>query len=239
MNREYHRWRSAALDRDIELLVFGHAGARTIAFPTSAGRFYDWENRGMVEALRPLLTAGELQLFCVDSVDRESWYNRAIPPEQRVARHDQYDRYILQEVLPFTEKSNPHPFVILTGASFGGYHALNFSLRHPESVHRVLSMSGLCDIRWVFGNHPEELVYFHNPVQYIANEHEPRRLEALRKLNIILAVGREDRLYPSNEQLSQLLWQHGIWHALRVWNGFAHDWPDWQRMLQLYIGGND
>ena len=41
MNREYHRWHSPALSRDMELLVFGHADARVLVFPTSLGKFYE------------------------------------------------------------------------------------------------------------------------------------------------------------------------------------------------------
>ncbi|PJF27694.1 MAG: esterase, partial [Phototrophicales bacterium] len=33
MHREYHRWHSPSLDRSMELLIFGHAGARVIIFP--------------------------------------------------------------------------------------------------------------------------------------------------------------------------------------------------------------
>ncbi len=35
MNREYLRWFSPSLQRDMEMLVFGHAGARVLVFPTS------------------------------------------------------------------------------------------------------------------------------------------------------------------------------------------------------------
>ena len=30
-----------------------------------------------------------------------------------------------------------------------------------------------------------------------------------------------------------------VWHALRIWDGWFHDWPCWQRMLDLYLGGHD
>ncbi len=62
MNREYHRWHSASLDRDMELLVFGHAGARVLVFPTSMGRFFQWEDFGMIAALGQHLEDGWLQL---------------------------------------------------------------------------------------------------------------------------------------------------------------------------------
>ena len=55
MNREYHCWHSPALRRDMELLVFGHAGARVLVFPTAGGRFHEWEDQGMVNALRDLI----------------------------------------------------------------------------------------------------------------------------------------------------------------------------------------
>lgn len=43
MNREHHRWYSPSLGRDMDLLVFGHAGARLLVFPTSKGKFYEWK----------------------------------------------------------------------------------------------------------------------------------------------------------------------------------------------------
>jgi esterase/lipase superfamily enzyme len=223
----------------MELLVLGHAGNRVLVFPTSMGRFHDWEDRGLVRSLAGTIEAGRYQLVCVDSVDQESWYARDRHPAERAARHNQYDEYIFQEVLPFSAHLNPDPFVIVAGASFGGYHAVNFGLRHPEQVGRVLGMSGLYDIHRFTDGYSNETIYFHNPCEFIANEHDQRRLEALRRLDIILAVGREDGLRESNERLSAVLWTKDIWHALRLWDGFAHDWPVWEHMLQLYLGGHD
>lgn len=239
MHRSYHRWFSPALGRDMELLVFGHGGARVLAFPPSMHPFYDWEDRGLVASLAGHLEAGHLQLFCVDQVDLESWYGRSIPPADRARRYDQYHRYLTGEVVPFTRQANADPFLIAAGPSFGAYHALNFALRHPELVGRALGMSGLYDIKRFTDGYYDQTTYFHNPVDYLANEGDAGRLAALRRVEIILAVGRDDPLLGVNQQLSGLLWQKGIWHALRVWDGFAHDWPVWARMLPLYIGGHD
>lgn len=239
MDREYHHWHSRSLDRDMELLVFGRAGARVLVFPTSMGRFFDWENRGMIAAVGEQLERGALQLYCVDSVDTESWYADQRPPAERAARHTQYDRYVAQEVLPFALGKNAHPLVIAAGASFGGYHAVNFAFRHPDLVGRVLGMSGLYDIRRFVGGYYDDEVYFNNPCDYLANEHDPARLAALQRMDIILATGWDDPNCRSTQCLSELLWQKGVWHALRLWDGVAHDWPYWQEMIQLYIGGHD
>src|ERR1700692_4881613 len=106
MNREYHKWYSPRLGRDMELLVFGHAGLPVVVFPTSGGRFYEFEDRGLIAALAGRIDAGQMQVACVDSVDMESWYNRQVHPRWRIARHIQYESYVLDEVVPMLRARN-------------------------------------------------------------------------------------------------------------------------------------
>ena len=239
MNREYHRSYSQALNRDMELLVFGHHGARVLVFPTSMGRFYDWEDRGMIAALAEHLEKGWIQLYCVDSLDAESWYASWAEPGGRALRHVQYENYILNEVLPLSHEKNQDPYLIVTGASFGAYHAVNFSFRHPEFVNRVIGMSGWYDIKRWTGGYSDDNVYFNNPCDFMQHEQDPTRLEQLRSMDIILATGRDDSGCANNEYLSDILWGKNIWHALRLWDGWAHDWPWWHQMIRMYIGGHD
>jgi len=237
MHREYHRWYSPALGRDMELLVFGHAGARVVVFPTSMGRFFEWEDRGMIETLGEHLGRGWVQLFCVDSVDAESWYAKHRHPGERAWRHVLYDRYLTTELLPFTVHRNSNQFLITTGASFGAYHAANFALRHPALVGRVLGLSGLYDIKRMTEGYSDDNVYFNNPPDFVQDEHDQWRLEALRRLDIILAVGRDDAALGDNQHFSRVLGGRGIGHSLLVWDGWAHDWPWWRQMVHRYIGG--
>lgn len=239
MNREHHRWYSPSLNRDMELLVFGHAGARVLVFPTSKGRFYEWEDRGMMNTLSAQINNGWLQLYCVDSVDAESWYNYGVHPGARAYRHTQYDNYLYYEVLPLTTSKNGNPFLITTGASFGAFHAMSFGLKHPDKVDRILTMSGLFDIRSFTDGYSDDHVYFNNPMQFIGGESDPYRLGQLRHIDIIMATGRGDRLMGSARAMSGLLWSKGIGNALREWEGWSHDWQYWQRMIQLYISGHD
>jgi len=239
MNREFHRWYSHSLGREMELLIFGYAGARLLVFPTSLGRFFEWEDRGMIAALGDQLENGSLQMICVDSIDADSWYARWKRPGDRAARHIQYENYLLDEVLPLSRKVNANPFFMTTGASFGAYHAVNFALRHPELVGRTIGLSGVYDIsQWTDGYHDDN-IYFNNPMAYIANENDWGRLESLRRMDIIIVSGADDPLRNSSEDLSTILWDKGIGNAMRIWDGWAHDWPWWRQMIVHYIGGHD
>jgi len=91
MHREHHKWYSPRLEHDMELLVHGHAGARVLVFPTSRGRFFEYEDRGMVANIADMIEAGHLQLYCIDSVDAESFYNWNASPGWRLWRHTLYE----------------------------------------------------------------------------------------------------------------------------------------------------
>jgi len=91
MNREYNKEYSRELGRDMESLVYGHAGRPILVFPSSQGRFFEYEDAGMIRALAGKLEAGAIQVFCVDSVDSESWYNKSVHPGARIWRHLQLE----------------------------------------------------------------------------------------------------------------------------------------------------
>lgn len=241
MKREYHRWFSPSLGRDMELLVFGHSGARVLVFPTSRGRFFEWEDRGMFgqHALGEQIERGWLQIFCVDSVDAESWYAYHKHPGERAWRHTQYDYYLVHEVLPLTYSMNANPFLITVGASFGAYHAMAFGLRHPELTGRIIGLSGIYDIsRWAYGYHGEH-VHNNNPVAFVPHETDPNRIRHMQQTDIVIVTGRDDPLRYSSEHMSAVLWNKGIGNALRIWDGWSHDWPFWVQMLHTYIAGHD
>jgi esterase/lipase superfamily enzyme len=239
MNREYHRWHSPNLNRDMELLVFGHAGARVIVFPTSKGKYYEWEDRGMIASLSHQINNGWLQLYCVDSVDVESWYAYWAHPGGRAWRHHQYMRYVFDEVLPLSNAKNSNPFLMTMGASFGAFHAMSFGLHFPHKVDRILAFSGIFDIRGFTDGYSDQTLYSYNPMQFIEHEHDGERLAALRHIDIVMATGKDDRLMGSARALSGLLWSKGVGNALREWDGWSHDWQYWTKMMHTYISGHD
>jgi esterase/lipase superfamily enzyme len=233
MNREYHEDHSIQLGRSMELLIFGHAGMPVVVFPTSGGRFFDFEDRGMVAALAAKIDAGQLQLFCVDSVDRESWYNLRVPPRLRVARHAHYEAYILDEVVPLIRRKNPDSRLLALGCSFGGYHAVNIALRHPDLFSGFFSISGAFDLTIFLDGYYGEDCYFHLPTHYLPRLEDPWFLDRMRANNYVLATGLDDQCLAQNQQLDRILSEKGISHRFHVWDAQnSHDWPTWQRMVQ-------
>lgn len=236
MIREYLKWFSPRLNREMELLVFGHSGLPVLVFPTSMGRFFDYENRNMLDPVREKYENGQLQTFCVDSVDAESWYNKAIHPAQRAARHVEYDQYLFHEVIPFIHARNQSPELSVTGCSFGGYHSVNFALRHPDLVTHCVSMGGAFDIHQFLDGYYDENCYFNCPPDFLPNLTDPWFLDRYRRMKIVLATGENDICLSENRRLSEIMTNKAMPHWLDVWgDGTGHDWPWWRQMVAKFF----
>ncbi len=237
MRRDYIKWYSPPLQKEMELLAFGDRGFPAVVFPTPAGRFYEYEDRGMIGALAAKIDRGELQVICVDSVDQESWYDRSKPPAARVLRQNAFDTYLVRELAPFVNNRTSWPQFATTGCSLGGYHAVNFALRHPDLVTYAVSMSGVFDIPTLFLNgYHDDNAYPHSPLEYLPNLNDAWFLDRFHRNYYVLAVGQSDPHFDENVQLADEFGSRQIPHLLDVWEGSSHDWPRWHSMAVKFFG---
>ena len=219
----------------MEMLVFGHDGPPVMVFPTSTGAFYEYEDRGMVATLAPKLEQGHLRLFCVSSVDNESWYCKRIHPRHRVERHLHYEDYILNEAVPLVRHITRRDGIGVTGCSFGAYHAMVFALRHPYIFTSCVSMGGAFDVSQFLDGYSDEDCYFLNPLSFLPGLSDAYYLDQFRRNKWVLVTGDHDICRSATEQFSGLMHSKGIAHSLHVWNHSKHDWPDWRPMVEAYV----
>ncbi len=235
MKRAYRKWWSPALERDMELLAFGDGGTPVLVFPTSMGRFYQWEDFGMIGHLAGRIEEGWLQLWCVDSVDAESFYAKTKPWQERVARHLAYERYLVDELVPAVRAENGVDFLVLAGASFGAFHAVTLATRRPGIARKVVGLSGAYDgARWLDGARAGE-AYFVNPLAFLPDLRDERYLDPLRATEIVLATGRDDPNVEDSRRLAAILQEKGLPASLHLWDGWAHDWPYWKEMVDAFL----
>ena len=231
LQRDYSKEFSHRLGRDMETLHFGHAGRPLLVFPTSMGRFYQWEDFGMVGALADFIDSGRIQLVCVDSVDGESWYARDRHPADRVRRHLEYEAYILDEVLPRIPGS-----AVACGTSFGALHAVLLAARHPTRVGGFIALSGAYDTSpWLDGYH-DDSTYFTNLFAFLPGLTDEAYLGPLRAQHPkVIATGEQDPNVEDSRRLAGLLRDKGVQVGLEIWPGWAHDWPYWKDMMRRYL----
>lgn len=241
MQREYASWFSPVLNREMELLMFGHSGTPILFFPTRTARFYDYENWKVIDALKEKIGWGHLQIFCVDSVDIESFYS-SNHPSKRIERHLQYEKYIVDEVIPYINLKNECADLVVAGCSLGGYHAVNLAFKYPHLFSKVIGLSGRYDLTMSSDKFPDllsgyfdENVYFNMPSMFVPNISDEDTLTVLRKLRVVLAVGQEDPFFENNVHLEKELKNKQVDADLYVWSDEAHRAKYWRQMVQVYM----
>jgi esterase/lipase superfamily enzyme len=159
-----------------------------------------------------------------------------LPPRGRIARHMRYEEYVLGEVVPRVRAKNGDPRLVALGCSFGGYHAVNLALRHPEIFTGLLSLSGAFDLTSFLNGYYDQDCYYNLPTHYLPNLTEPWYLERMRRNDYVLATGWDDQCLGQNQDLDRIMSEKGIPHKLFVWEAEnTHDWPTWRRMVKEYL----
>jgi esterase/lipase superfamily enzyme len=236
---EARLWFSDALGHDMELLVFGHAGQALIAFPSQNGRATDWAGFGMVDAVAELIEAGRLLVVAVDGIDWQSWTNAGAPVEARARRHEDYHRYIVEEVVPFARGETGADSVWATGCSMGAFHAANLFFRRPDLVDGLIGISGLYQPRMFVGDYADDTVYFNSPLYYLPNLADDWHLERYRRSHIAFCVGQgawEDEALADTRQLQEILYARGVPATFDYWgHDVEHHWYWWQKMLRHHL----
>jgi esterase/lipase superfamily enzyme len=232
--------------REIEIdggtvLAYGHYGRPVVVFPSENGEVRDWEDRGMIDALAGPLDDGRVKLYCLPSFDRESWTRGDLPLEERARRHGHYEWWVLTRLLPFVQVDSHTHEAVVTGASFGAYHAANFCLKRADLFPLAICMSGVYDVSVQGGGERADAVFFNNPMDYVSHLHGDHLDWLRRTASVLLVCGQgqwEDTTgaLESTKRFAGLLGEKGIPCELDLWgHDVPHDWPSWRRQIAHHL----
>ncbi|MEN2282634.1 alpha/beta hydrolase-fold protein [Algoriphagus sp. SE2] len=231
MKEEYFKWYSNYLQRDVEMLVFGHAGYPVVVFPTSQGSFHENRDMGLIGSAQWYIDQGLVQIFCPESNDKNSFYNKNVHPHQRIEQHVAYDKMICHDLVERIRLNTRVGKVAMAGCSFGGYHAANFAFRHPGYVSHMFSMSGAFSIRNFMDGYVHDDIYYNSPLEFLGALND----QELWKMDIVLGTSNWDICYDANFKLHEVLEDKGLPHWLDVRQNREHDWGVWKEMFPHYL----
>ncbi len=231
MQEEYIKFYAQSVSREVQMLRFGFSGRPLIIFPTTLGRHFEAKDMGLIGCIRHLIDAGKVIVYCPDTLNHESWYNKGIHPADKVKTHMAFDRMVRNEIVPALQHKHHNGKMIVAGCSFGGYTAANFAFKHPEVVSDLICMSGSFDVSSFLGGYHDENVYFNNPIEFMHGANHPD----IWRMGIVLGTSEWDICRAPTERMSRLLASRGINHWLDMRGWVEHDWPLWREMFPVYL----
>lgn len=240
MERQLTSWYSPSLNKEMPIAVYGFHGFALLLVPTAAADYLEYERFQLMDSLSPFIDGGKVKVFSINSINQESWLNDNMEPRHKILRHQQFNDYVYNEVVPFirTNTSQETP-IIISGASFGALHSINLFLKRPDIINGVIAMSGVYDLTEYSKGYFDEDVYFNSPQHYMPNLTDHNILEQIRQsshIHILTGSGPYEDPNAS-KSFASILYSKGIWYELDVWGEeWKHDWPTWRAMLPHYLG---
>lgn len=241
MHTQYYKIWSDCLQRDMEFKVYGHGGKPCLVLPSQNGKYFDFENFGMVEPFASRIEAGEIQLFCIDSLDGETWDSTHWDMGWRMHQHEQWIHYITDEFYGIMQSINGTGYrAMATGCSMGAFHAVNVFLRRPDLFDYVVALSGVYDTSYLIGDYMDANVYNNSPYHYMQNMPEDHfYMDLYRQSKVIICVGQgnwEDECLASTRALEGVLKAKGIPVWFDYWgHDCYHDWPWWKKQMPYFL----
>ncbi|MER3464911.1 MAG: esterase [Chitinophagaceae bacterium] len=239
MDRRLTSWYCHRLGKEMPIATYGYYGFALLLVPTAAADYLEYERFQLIETLKPFIESGKVKIFSINSINNESWLNNEIDPKHKIIRHQQFNEYVYEEVIPFIKMntSNETP-IIISGASFGALHSMNLFLKRPDLINGVLAMSGVYDLTEYTKGYYDEDVYFNSPQHYLPNLTDHNILEQIRRSNHIHLFSGSGPYEDPNatRSFAGILYEKGIHYELDIWgNEWPHDWNTWRTVLPHYL----
>lgn len=247
MKVEYYKEWSNVYQREMEFKVYGHAGKPCLAFPSQDGKFYDYENRGIIDSMSWYIEQGKIQVFCIDSMDWDSWSANHKSPRDRMLGQEAFYRYIVEDVVPRIYEINTYgngggvaSGILTFGVSLGAMHAVNFLSRRPDIFDACLALSGVYESKYFLGDYHDDLTFLNSPVDSLSfMKHDHPYLDLYRRARIIVCVGQgnwEEECLNSTRAIDYQFKRLGIPAWVDYW-GYdkPHDWPSWLEQVPYFL----
>ena len=239
MERNLTSWYSHRLSKEMPIATYGYYGFALLLIPTAAADYLEYERFQLLDRLQPFIDAGKVKVFSIDSINNESWMNSNMEPNSKANRHQQFNSYVFEEVIPFIKNSTSFDTPIITcGASFGALHSMNLFLKRPDIINGVIAMSGVYDLTEYTKGYFNDDVYFNSPQHYMPNLTDHYTLEQIRRSSHIhLFSGSGPYEDPnSSRNFAGILYNKGINYELDIWGSeWKHDWETWRQVLPHYL----
>ena len=236
--KEVTTWFSPRVERDITVARWGHFGTPVLLYPTAGGDALECERMLMIDAIAPLIEAGRIKVYSVDSVAGRAWAEKK-PVDYCARLQNAFDECIAREVVPAirTDCNDAGIEVVVAGASIGAFNAVATICRHPDLFRLAIAMSGSYDFERLFGMRPNEDFYFAAPLLFLPNLGESEQLDWLRDRFVLLATGTGRYEYAADSwRMAEVLGARGVPNRVDAWGAeWHHDWPTWRRMLPQYV----
>ena len=236
--KDVSKWHSPHVEREMQLVRWGHFGTPVLLYPTAGGDAEEVERFHLIRVLEPLIAASRIKVYSIDSVAGRAWISGEHSGEYCSKLQNMFDAYIYKEVTPAIRRDCESDTIeiIATGASIGAFNAVATVCRHPDAYKMAIAMSGTYDLSKYLEGRFNEDFYFSSPLHYLPKL-EGDTLAMLRSRLILMPTGEGDyEDIGESWRMARVLGEKRIPNRVDPWGReYHHNWNTWREMLPKYL----
>lgn len=232
------RWYSQQVEQEVQLVRWGHFGTPVLLFPTAGGDAEEAERFHLIGAIGPLIEAGRIKVYSIDSIAGRAWISGQHSAEYCALLQNRFDSLVYREIVPAIRQDcrTPDIEIVAAGASIGAFNAVATLCRHPDAFRLAVAMSGTYDLsKYLQGRFVQDF-YFASPLHFLPGLEGPV-LERLQTRLVLLPSGEgpyED--IGESWRMASVLGAKRIPNRVDSWGPeWRHDWVTWRAMLPKYL----
>ncbi|MEM7247844.1 MAG: alpha/beta hydrolase-fold protein [Acidobacteriota bacterium] len=248
--KKSRRWYSHRVEQEVLMCRWGHFGRPVLLFPTAGGDAEEIERMLMIRVLAPLLEAGKIKVYSIDSLPTRVWNDGESSGRHATWLLNAYHQLIFEEAVPAIRQDceDDSIEVVSAGASIGAFNALAVACRRPDLFRRAICLSGTYDVdRFIRGRDDEGVppgdhdYHVSSPLRFLPSLGEGKQIQLLRERLIIFAHGGGRWETPEQDwRMASVLGAQGVPNRVDPWGSdYDHDWPSWRAMMPKYLGEVD
>ncbi len=229
MGRRMHLWR------------YGHWGEPILVFPSAAGFAHEWDAQGMFEAVEDLVDGGKFKFYCSESNVSEAFTRKENDPAWRVQRHLTFEKYVMEELVPFIRRDleSPTARISVAGCSLGAMYAAIFALKYPDVFSWALCMSGRYDAFHFMDGHRDLDTYLLSPLAFVPHLQGEDLVKVQENTHLTLVCGQgawEEGCIEETTEFGEILDQKEIPNHTDIWGrDVSHGWDWWRRQVRFHL----
>lgn len=238
MKSQYYKLWSEELKCFMEMRVYGYSGKPCIAFPIQDGRFYDYEDKKLIDSIEDIIQEGKITVFCIDAFEKKVFSSFVDIPQERLINEENFYKYVTTELIMIINEICGDLKPLVLGCSTGAYYATYFYAKRPDLFDSCIALSGIYDSNY-FNNIDDEQIIDNSPLQILEELPLDGKTYDLYKSNrIIVGVGSgsfENDCIEQTKKLDFVLKKKELNAIVKYDKSGEIGWNLWNRLVPQFL----
>ena len=102
MRRHIDGWYSPTLEKQMDIVTYGHYGFSLLLLPTAGADYLEYERFLLIDAIASFIEAGKVKVFSINSINAESWLHPTMLPHHKAMRHQSLINTFILKFFPIS-----------------------------------------------------------------------------------------------------------------------------------------